>query len=304
MKTSKLFWGVLFLSLGIFSLLSYLGLNIYYDLDSSITVPVLLVILGLVILFKQNSVKIFFIILAALISAYALFNIFWDGNECYSETSDEISISENSDYGMQTIEMPAGIKFADLNVIGAANKIRIKGFNSDELLSKINAEKLSNLNINFTSDSLYGKLRVEPSESVTHKFHKKYFNDFDLYLNEKPEWNIAFKSGANEASLDLRKLKVKKIKIKTAASDVDLYIGKKQKLTSIDLKLAAMDIAIHIPKSAGCLINGDFIFVDKNLPGFTKDESGTYTSANFSSSSQKININLHGTIADFKIIYY
>ncbi len=304
MKTSKIFWGVLFLSLGIFSLLSYLGINIYYDFDSSITIPVLLVILGLVILFKQNSFKTFFVILAALISAYALFNIFWDGDECYTETSDEISISENSGQGMQTIEMPAGIKEAELSILGAANKIKVSGFLSDEYLAKINAEKLANLNVNFTVDSSSAKLRVEPSESAAHKFHKKYFNDFDLYLNEKPEWNIIFKSGANETNLDLRKLKVKNIKIKTAASDVDLYIGKKQNLTNIDLKLAAMDIVIHIPKSAGCLINGDFIFVDKNLPGFTKDESGTYTSANFSESSQKININLHGTIADFSIEYY
>ncbi len=304
MKTSKIFWGVLFLSLGIFSLLSYLGINIYYDFDSSITIPVLLVILGLVILFKQNSIKTFFVILAALISAYALFNIFWDGDECYTETSDEISISENSGQGTQTIEMPAGIKEAELSILGAANKINVSGFLSDEYLAKINAEKLANLNVNFTVDSSSAKLRVEPSESVAHKFHKKYFNDFDLYLNEKPEWNIIFKSGANETNLDLRKLKVKNIKIKTAASDVDLYIGKKQNLTNIDLKLAAMDITIHIPKSAGCLINGDFIFVDKNLPGFTKDESGTYTSANFSDSSQKININLHGTIADFSIEYY
>ncbi|GEM_PF-3295255 len=304
MKTSKIFWGVLFLSLGIFSLLSYLGINIYYDFDSSITIPVLLVILGLVILFKQNSIKTFFVILAALISAYALFNIFWDGDECYTETSDEISISENSGQGTQTIEMPAGIKEAELSILGAANKIKVSGFLSDEYLAKINAEKLANLNVNFTVDSSSAKLRVEPSESAAHKFHKKYFNDFDLYLNEKPEWNIIFKSGANETNLDLRKLKVKNIKIKTAASDVDLYIGKKQNLTNIDLKLAAMDIVIHIPKSAGCLINGDFIFVDKNLPGFTKDESGTYTSANFSESSQKININLHGTIADFSIEYY
>ncbi len=304
MKTSKIFWGVLFLSLGIFSLLSYLGINIYYDFDSSITIPVLLVILGLVILFKQNSIKTFFVILAALISAYALFNIFWDGDECYTETSDEISISENSGQGTQTIEMPAGIKEAELSILGAANKIKVSGFLSDEYLAKINAEKLANLNVNFTVDSSSAKLRVEPSESAAHKFHKKYFNDFDLYLNEKPEWNIIFKSGANETNLDLRKLKVKNIKIKTAASDVDLYIGKKQNLTNIDLKLAAMDITIHIPKSAGCLINGDFIFVDKNLPGFTKDESGTYTSANFSESSQKININLHGTIADFSIEYY
>ncbi len=304
MKTSKIFWGVLFLSLGIFSLLSYLGINIYYDFDSSITIPVLLVILGLVILFKQNSIKTFFVILAALISAYALFNIFWDGDECYTETSDEISISENSGQGTQTIEMPAGIKEAELSILGAANKIKVSAFLSDEYLAKINAEKLANLNVNFTVDSSSAKLRVEPSESAAHKFHKKYFNDFDLYLNEKPEWNIIFKSGANETNLDLRKLKVKNIKIKTAASDVDLYIGKKQNLTNIDLKLAAMDIVIHIPKSAGCLINGDFIFVDKNLPGFTKDESGTYTSANFSESSQKININLHGTIADFSIEYY
>ena len=304
MKTSKIFWGVLFLSLGIFSLLSYLGINIFYDFDSSITIPILLVILGLVILFKQNSIKTFFVILAALISAYAIFNIFWDGNECDWERTEDVSISEDSFSGVQTIEMPSGIKEAKLNVLGAANEINISGFKSGSNLAKINAEKLSNLDVNYSFDSTFAKLSIQPSETVSHKFNHKYFNDFNLFLNDKPEWDIEIKSGANETDLDLRKLKVKNIKLKTAASDMDVYIGTKQKLTNMDLKLAAMDIVIHIPKSAGCLINGDFIFVDKHLPGFTKDASGTYTSENFSASSQKININLHGTIADFTIKYY
>ncbi len=304
MKTSKIFWGVFFLSLGIFSLLSYLGANIYFDFDSSITIPVLLVILGLVILFRQNSIKTFFVIIAALISAYAIFNIFWDGNECNWEKDNDISISENSYSQIQTIEMPAGIKEAKLNVLGAANEINISGFQSDNTLAKINAEKLSNLNVNFNVDSTSAKLNIEPSETASHKFSHKYFNNFELFLNDKPEWNIEFKSGANQTDLDLRKLKVKYLKLKTAASDMDVYIGTKQKLTTMDLKLAAMDIVLHIPKSAGCLINGNFVFVDKTLPGFTKDESGTYTSRNFSSSSQKININLQGTIADFTIEYY
>ncbi len=304
MKTGKIFWGILFLSLGIFSLLSYFGVNIYFDFDDSITIPLLLVILGLVILFKHNSIKTFFVIIAALISAYAIFNIFWDGENCSMNSVDNFSISENSDMQSQTIKMPPEIKDVNLSVIGAANKIKIKGFSSVSDLAKVKSENMSNLNVNFNVNSSSANLEVKPNEGNTRRMHHGFFNDFTLLLNEKPEWNIEIKSGANETKLDLRELKVKNIGLKTAASDVEIFIGDKQKLTNIDLQMAAMDIVIHIPKSSGCLINGNFILVSKNLPDFTKDDTGTYTSRNFSVSSQKVNISLKGTIADFTVKYY
>jgi hypothetical protein len=307
MKTGKLFWGIFFIGLGGFSLLAYIGVNLNVDIDNSFTIPIILIILGLVILFKHQAIKSILILLAALISAYAIFNMFWDDDyQSITNGNDEYNYIENSLHANQSVVIDTAqtITKAKIIIFGAANEIKVTGVNTDNYLAKIISEKGVFLNVQSSMDSNSALIEVSQDKIKRKKIGKTFFKDIKLKLSDKPTWDFQIKSGATESKLDLRKLKVKNIYMKTAASDVDIYLGSRQKLTNIDLDIAAIDITIHIPKSSGCLINGDFILVDKHLRDFNFDGNKTYTSENFQQSENKVNINLHGTIADFTVKYY
>jgi len=307
MKTGKLFWGIFFIGLGGFSLLAYIGVNLNVDIDNSFTIPIILIILGLVILFKHQAIKSILILLAALISAYAIFNMFWDDDyQSITNGNDEYNYIENSLHANQSVVIDTAqtITKAKIIIFGAANEIKVTGVNTDNYLAKIISEKGVFLNVQSSMDSNSALIEVSQDKIKRKKIGKTFFKDIKLKLSDKPTWDFQIKSGATESKLDLRKLKVKNIYMKTAASDVDIYLGSRQKLTNIDLDIAAIDITIHIPKSSGCLINGNFILVDKHLRDFNFDGNKTYTSKNFQQSENKVNINLHGTIADFTVKYY
>jgi hypothetical protein len=212
MKTGKLFWGIFFIGLGVFSLLAYLGVNLNFDLDSSITIPIILIILGLVILFKHHAVKSTLILLAALISAYAIFNMFWDDNyESITNGNDEYNYIENSSSQNQSviIDTAKTITKAKLKIFGAANEIKVSGVKTDDYLAKISSEKGVFLNVHSFIDSNSALIEVLQDKVTRHRIGKKFFKDIKLKLSDKPTWDFQIKSGATETKLDLRKLKVK-----------------------------------------------------------------------------------------------
>ena len=139
-------------------------------------------------------------------------------------------------------------------------------------------------------------------QSVT--LGEKQSNEVNIKLNEKPVWNFNLDVGAASIDLDLTKFKIGEISLDGGASSIDLKLGTLNDKTNLDFETGASSITIRIPKEAGCELKSNTFMTSRNIEGFSKIESGLYQTPNYSTSKQKITINIESAISSLDIERY
>ncbi len=299
MKTKQLFWGFFFLTLGIMFLIVQL-----YSLEIAESFlwdswPVLLILLGILVMIRGHVIKtIIAVVIAVLFAAFTfgvLQNIFDIGEVNDWQSYEEVS--PTTDY----YEYSPTYEYADLNSTAGWGKIKLDS--STDYLWQINSsggvpEVSSNTDVNgnkVRSDITFQK-------ENWHFWHKRN-NRFEIKLNENPVWSLNFELGAASSTLHLEKFKVKKVSMKTGASEVKIYFGSKYPVTNLEISSGASDVTVYVPKGTGCKVSGNSLLVQKTLPDFHKDAENNYVSPNFNDSQNKLFIKLNSAAMTFEIKY-
>ncbi len=303
MKTGKLFWGILFVTLGTIGLLDYFGIDARIDLDSEVVIPILLVLLGVALLFKNLGIKYFFIILASIISAFALYDIFWDHARFDCDDEDNINIEIYEDANLHSIELSDSIKLAKLELSTLGNEIFFNENNDDGEL--IQFEQKGNLRYkthNFTENGI-ANIKINP-ETISSENADDDDSELKLSLSTRIDWEINVNSGASNLEMNLVHVPVAKFEIKSAVSNIDITLGSLQKYSNLMIDAAASEIIINLPKETGCLIESKSIFLEKDLPNFSKFDENSFTSQNYDKSKNKVKIDLKSAINRIEVKFY
>jgi hypothetical protein len=133
-------------------------------------------------------------------------------------------------------------------------------------------------------------------------------NDFDsqvlFKLNKSPIWNIDLYIGAGEVDYDLSKFKVKRVEIKTGATDVNLKMGDLYPSSTLKIESGVAKINLDVPESSACEIEMDGALNAKNFDGFTKTGNGRWETSNFKTAKNKITIKLESGLSVVDIDRY
>lgn len=306
MKTSKIFWGTLFIVLGLLALLNNFSPVTLFWGDIWQYWPVVLVLLGISMLVKHNAGKAMLAGAAAIVLAVTIFSFVKFGTN-FIDNDFEIVFDENKDYNYSITqydeEFDSSLTKAILYVNGGIGSFKIDS-TSDKLLY-IKTVGIEN-NFNLSRDDVEGISTLELSMKKS-KFHigkNKYKNKVNIALNNNLMWDLDFDVGAASMKLDLTKFNINNFNVDMGAASLDVKLGSIAEKTNVVVNAGASKIDISVPEEVGCQLKMDDVLSAHDINGFKRVNSGFYRTKGFYESEKKIFISIDCGVSSINIDRY
>lgn len=307
MKTSNIFWGVFFLAIGGLLLLgNFTDLNFSWDSAWKFW-PMVLVLIGLSILVKNQLGKNIVGGLAGLVLALTLYasfsattNLFHnDFNFVFDD--DDYNGSNDTTYLYQAYN--DSIQTATLNFNGGAGDFKM--LTPTEKLAEFRTEGYEgNYKLKSNDIGTHSEVDFDMKNTKIKIGKNNYKNKVEMSLNSKPEWEINFNVGAAAVDLDLTPYKVNKVDIDMGAAALNIKFGDLADVVRFKIEAGASDINILIPDSVGCEINSDAALSSKNYEGFNKINKDIYRTENFNTAKKKMYIEIDCGVSSIDVKKY
>lgn len=302
MKTKHIFWGLLFITIGLLVLLNNFGvMNIYWSNIWKFW-PVVIILWGISFLTKNTLIKNVLVASAAIFLAVTLFASVKSATNVLSNDIEFVIDGDDIEYDVTnyTQAFDSTIQFASFNFDAGAGSFIL--FDTTDNLIDIVTEGIKN-NYTFTNISEESKANIDLEMKHTRfSFGKgKFKNKVDGALNTKPVWDINFDIGAAKTDIDLTPFKTKNITIDMGAASLKIKLGDKHNKTNLSIDAGASSIEIEIPESSGCEIRSDVSLSSRHFEGFEKINSDLYRTADFDSAAKKIYIDLECGVSSIKV---
>lgn len=299
-KNGQLFWGFLFLTIGILFLLDKNDFFVLVPNEIWNYWPLLIVFWGVAILTKGTILKPILSILAGVFvglfiygSIFGLHHNYNFDNEVEHDLSTSIFYEDFRD----------STESATLSLRSGLGKITIGGI-TDKLVEGTSSGFYNNFNFKTRYRGNSARVVLRHSHDEIEFLGDKEYRNLELSLNPIPKWEVDIKVGAATVKLDLSNYKVEKFNLETGATTTELKFGELQETIKANIEMGAASLNILIPKNSGCLIKGNMVLVVKSFDGFDKIDKKRYQTFNFDESHNKIFINFDGGVSSFKIERY
>lgn len=305
MKTSHFFWGVFFLSIGALLLIGNLTtLNFYWDTAWKFW-PLVLVLIGVSLLVKNQIGKNIVAALAGLILALTIYaTVSATGNFIHNDfhfVFDDSDAEVDSSYFSESYN--DSIKTATLNFDGGAGTFKLQT-TSDKLAEFYTESYDDNYTLNRIDNGWHTDLNFTMKDKKIRFGKGNYKNSVLMSLNPNPEWQINFDIGASSVDLDLTPYKVSKVDINMGAASLNLKFGDLADLTKFKLNAGASDIDILVPENVGCEITSDAALSSKHFDGFKKTDKKIYRTDNFDSAKKHIYLEIDCGVSSINVSRY
>ncbi|MCH7773893.1 MAG: hypothetical protein IH784_05745 [Bacteroidetes bacterium] len=306
MKTSKIFWGTLFIVLGLLVLLNnFSSINVHWG-DLWQFWPILLVLIGISMLVKNKFGKSALAGAAAILLALILFTsvklttdfikgdfeLVFNGDEDYNFVTTEYRESFDTTIAKAKLFLDAGL--GSFNIGDTTSElifVKTEGIEKHYKLTKQVHDNVS-------------KLKLKMKKTIFHLGKNKFKNRVEISLNEKPTWDINIDGGASAINLDLTKFKIENVYVGMGAASLDVKLGTLSDKTRLNIEAGASNIDILVPKDVGCQVKTDDVLSSKNIYGFIKIKSGLYRTAEFDEASKKIFIEIDCGVSSINVRRY
>ena len=301
MKYRNIFWGVIFVAIGILFLLKGFRI-IWFDWYMILSLwPVLLILLGISIIPIKNYIKLILSFLTIALTLVYIFNT--DNYRYYDFKFKKNYYDYDNRWTGQNLYEPYDSTFdkAVLKIDAGAGFFTIYG-TTDSLIEVEKQGDVCNY-ILTTRDNVHTKiLKLKLQDLRFHRHHNK--NKVFVSLNANPLWDFDFDVGAADIALDLSMFKTNNIKIDGGASAIKLKLGDKYEKTNLNIDAGASSIIIKIPEESACQIRTNTFLSSKYLKGFNKIDRHLYRTNGFSENKQKIFIDVDAAVSSLKIKKY
>jgi len=298
-RYTNLFWGVLFLQVGVTLLLARWDISIVPSHFVWKAWPLVLVCWGVAAMAKTHLLKVWAVALSALCLGFLItsaVNLFWSGDGLFgrAESVQRQELVKSYDQSIQR---------ASLDVEMTAGSIKIL----EDVEDLVSASCLSNigtymLQTERTGESVHLKLTLDRNHAYL--LGRSITNDVEVRLNSRPEWDLSLDVGAARLEADLSSYKTKSVRIDAGAASVDVKLGAHVAESSVDIDAGAASVRLEVPEHAGCEIRVDAGLTSKRFSGFERIDSGVYRTENFESAERRILIRLDAGASRIRIERY
>ncbi|RKY90953.1 MAG: hypothetical protein DRQ01_08425 [Ignavibacteriae bacterium] len=306
MKTSHIFWGTLFIVLGLLVLINNFT-TIFMDWGTIWKLwPAAIVLLGISLLIKHKLGKGVVAGVAALIIAVSVFATFKTTahfiHDDFSIVFDEL---DDREFEVTKYEeaMDSSITKAFLEFDAGAGSFNVKDTTHQLIIMKTEGVKDNYKLKRFDSDSS-SKIQFSMKHTRFRIGGKNYKNKVDISLNSKPVWDMEFDIGAASVKLDLTPYKINDLNIDMGAAALDVRLGDLNDETNVDIEAGASDIDLFVPEGSGCQIKTDIALSSKNFHGFEKIKKNFYQTSNFEDAEKKIYIEIDCGVSSISVRRY
>jgi LiaI-LiaF-like transmembrane region len=299
-KSGQLFWGFLFLTIGVLFLLDKNEYYLFIPNDIISYWPLLIILWGVAIIVKGTIFRPIISVASGIFVGLFLYGSIFGFNHINHDSDEmerEISTSKfYEDYRDST-------EFATLSLRTGIGKIKIDG-NTDKLVSGSSSGVYNAFNFKTRYRNNTARVVLRHSKDEIELFGDNNYRNLELSLNQNPIWNIDIKVGAAKVMMDLAEYKIEEFNLETGATTTDLKFGSKYKNIKVNVEMGAATLKIRIPRESGCQIKGNMVLVVKDLEGFNDIGKKRFQTSNYESAKNKININFDGGVSTLKIIRY
>ncbi|MFZ1282397.1 MAG: DUF5668 domain-containing protein [Ignavibacteriaceae bacterium] len=305
MKTSHIFWGTFFLSIGGLVLIGNLtDLNFTWHSAWKFW-PMVLVLIGVSILVKNQIGKNIVAGLAALVLALTMYasvsatsNLIDDDFEINFDNEEAVFDTTNFSQ-----EYSDSIKTVTLNFNAGAGGFKILT-PTDKLIDFMTEGNVNGYVLDRQDLDAHTEINFEMKNNHIKLHNKNYKNSVEMSLNKKPEWALNFEVGAASVDLDLTQYKVSRLDVGMGAAAFNVKLGNLVDVARIKIDAGASDIDILIPDSVGCEINSEAALSSRNYEGFKKVDNDLYRSENFDKYPKKIFIEIDCGVSSIDVKKY
>ncbi len=307
MKPKHIFWGLLFVSLGILILINNIS-GIYWNwLGLWKLWPLLLILWGIGIMIKNNTAKIVIAGVAGIVLAISLFASF-NAIVHLTNSNFDFVFDNKSDYKYEFTEynepFTNNIKSASFYFKAGAGSF-ISGNDTTANLFTAHTEGLkNNYELSKIINGTDAVIKMDMKKNHIHIGKDGIRNRVEMKFSKLPDWNLNFEVGAASLDLDLTPVKVKTLNIDMGAASLKVKLGYILNRTDVDIHSGASNVEIEVPKDAGCEIKSEGALNSNNFPGFYKAGTDLYRSEKFDSTSKKIYINLDAGVSSLNVNRY
>jgi hypothetical protein len=308
MKAKHIFWGLLFVSLGVLILINnFSGLN--WDWIGLWKLwPLLFILWGIGIMIKNNTVKIIIAGLAGFALAVTLFSSFksvvqlttGDFNVVFDDDAQDYKydFTDYSEPYSKDIESAEFHFKAGAGTFYSINDTTTRLFYAHAEGVKDNYDLTSII----SSKNAVIKMKMEGSHFRIGNSNTR--NRVGMNFNPSPEWDLNFEVGASSVNLDLTTIKVKTLKVGMGAASLKVKLGGILNRSDVNIEAGASKVVINVPENVGCEIKMDGALNSKEFDGFKKLKSDLYQTANFDSTKKKIYIKIDSGVSSLDINRY
>ena len=306
MKTSHIFWGLLFIGLGLLVLINNFT-TIFMDWATIWKLwPLVIVLLGLSILVKHKHGKGVIAGLAAIILALAIFASFKTATHFFNKDF-EFVFGEEGEYSFDTTayseSFDSTLAFATLNFDAGAGTFNIS--KTTEHLFDATAEgKKDNFYLKRYDSDNTSKIDFKMQKTRFRIGVDNYKNKVEMSLNPHPVWDMNFDVGAASMDFDLTELKIQNIDVDMGAASIKIKLGSLSPETKLTIDAGASDINIYVPKESGCKITTDGALSSKHFNDFEKINSDHFETENYNEATNKIYIEIDSGVSSISVDRY
>ncbi len=273
MKTKHLFWGFLFLTLGILILVNNFTSLDFYWLNIWHFWPLFLILFGISLLIKNETVRGIIISATAIVLGAAIFSSVKFGwgffhNEVFNGRH-HLEISDNDkDYKTKVFQenYSDNIKNASLYFKSSAGSFKISDTTNNLFYATTNG--YDNYNLDRVDKEDYSKIKFENNGERFFLFKSKNRNRVNMSFSANPIWNMKFDVGAASTEFDLRNLKVENLDVDAGAASLKIFLGDLVNSAKVEINAGASSIEISIPDDVGCQVEGDIVLSKRDFRRF------------------------------------
>ena len=293
MKTSRLFWGSLFIGAGLLLLLLKVG---YLDVDVSSFLkfwPLLLVLWGIGVLSGARGLTV-----VAWVLAIFLFILYaFDAGGWMHERDESSSTDQTFVQSFDTSAHHASFRF-----LSGAGKFSVEDTCSD----LIRAETETSVGqYDFDGTTGDGGPEVRMKLTGGEGAHmSRGTNSVRVRLHPAPAWDLDFDIGAAKLTLDLVPFAVENLGINSGAGDVRVTLGDRASTSRVRIKAGVSSVSIRVPEGAGCEVNDQSALSSKHFREFNEERKGLYRTSNFESAAKKIFIKVEAGVSNITVERY
>ncbi len=140
-------------------------------------------------------------------------------------------------------------------------------------------------------DRLKVKMQV-PEQYFPFNWAPGYTLDWSFGLSREVPLNLDFETGAGEAQIDLRELRVGELRLKSGASSSTIDLPANAGLTHVSVEAGAASVRIHVPSGVAARIRsqGGLASIQIDTTRFPPTGINTYQSPDYDTAANKADI--------------
>lgn len=262
--------------------------------------PVVLILLGVSVILKNNTAKVILAGLSALLIAAIIFSIFsrhfhwFHGKKSkHTYTVEKFVAPYDSDIKKMSLDFESGV-----------GEFNISSLNDDEALLKVYSDG-GESNFEFDTSSAGDSFAVAVKlEDIKLNFDEEHRNHFqtDISLHKNLVYDLELGVGAAKLDCDLEALQVRNLKLEAGASDVKISFGYYYEGdVHVKISSGAASVRIKLPEDAAVEIKTDLALSSFDFDGINEVSDDTYRTNGFNLADKKFYIKIEGGVSSIDV---